>query len=124
MDARKLAGVIITDHEYPLLVVPRLLTKIVLHKTIESMLQRGEKIHDLVKQSEGLSTSPKAFYTQVCPGSGGLEDEYWQVVKANKQHSCCVLMEDAQMACDALIGITEYFGCSFGSGRLVRNLYR
>lgn len=51
-------------------------TKIVLNKTIESMLQRGEKIDDLVKQSEGLSASSKAFYTQVCPGSGGLEGKY------------------------------------------------
>ena len=114
-----LAGVIISDHEYPQLVAHRLLsqivdeflqkhprtqwhqgtpvlefpelgnyivkyqdpkqadsimkiqqelneTKIVLHKTIESVLERGEKLDSLVARSEGLSASSKAFYTQVC----------------------------------------------------------
>lgn len=37
-------------------------TKIVLHKTIESVLQRGEKIDDLVAKSDGLSTQSKMFY--------------------------------------------------------------
>ncbi|EPE24463.1 SNARE-like protein [Glarea lozoyensis ATCC 20868] len=50
-------------------------TKIVLHKTIESVLQRGEKIDDLVAKSDGLSAQSKMFYTQ-----------------AKKQNSCCVLM--------------------------------
>ncbi|KAI1852440.1 hypothetical protein JX265_011073 [Neoarthrinium moseri] len=50
-------------------------TKIVLHKTIESVLQRGEKIDDLVSKSDGLSQQSKMFYTQ-----------------AKKQNSCCVLM--------------------------------
>lgn len=40
-------------------------TKAVLHKTIESVLQRGEKIDDLVAKSDGLSASSKMFYTQV-----------------------------------------------------------
>src|SRR5205814_1641087 len=40
-------------------------TKIVLHKTIESVLQRGEKIDDLVAKSDGLSAQSKMFYTQV-----------------------------------------------------------
>lgn len=40
-------------------------TKIVLHKTIESMLERGENIDNLVARSEGLSTASKMFYTQV-----------------------------------------------------------
>lgn len=40
-------------------------TKIVLHKTIESVLERGEKIDNLVARSEGLSTASKMFYTQV-----------------------------------------------------------
>ena len=37
-------------------------TKIVLHKTIESVLQRGEKIDDLVAKSDGLSAQSKMFY--------------------------------------------------------------
>ena len=40
-------------------------TKIVLHNTIESVLQRGEKIDDLVAKSDGLSAQSKMFYTQV-----------------------------------------------------------
>jgi len=50
-------------------------TKIVLHKTIESVLQRGEKLDDLVAKSDGLSAQSKMFYTQ-----------------AKKQNSCCVIM--------------------------------
>ncbi|PBP24005.1 synaptobrevin [Diplocarpon rosae] len=50
-------------------------TKIVLHKTIESVLQRGEKIDDLVAKSDGLSAQSKMFYTQ-----------------AKKQNSCCMIM--------------------------------
>ncbi|KAI9719701.1 MAG: hypothetical protein M1828_006134 [Chrysothrix sp. TS-e1954] len=50
-------------------------TKITLHKTIESVLQRGEKIDDLVSKSDGLSAQSKMFYTQ-----------------AKKQNSCCVVM--------------------------------
>lgn len=50
-------------------------TKIVLHKTIESVLERGVKIDDLVQKSEGLSAQSKMFYTQ-----------------AKKQNSCCTVM--------------------------------
>ncbi|KAH8764164.1 Longin-like domain-containing protein [Diaporthe sp. PMI_573] len=39
-------------------------TKIVLHKTIESVLERGEKIDDLVQKSDGLSSQSKMFYQQ------------------------------------------------------------
>ncbi|KAK1020141.1 palmitoyltransferase, partial [Friedmanniomyces endolithicus] len=39
-------------------------TKIVLHKTIESVLERGEKIDSLVAKSDGLSAQSKMFYTQ------------------------------------------------------------
>ncbi len=41
-------------------------TKIVLHKTIESVLQRGEKIDDLVAKSDGLSSQSKMFYRTSC----------------------------------------------------------
>ena len=50
-------------------------TKIVLHKTIESVLERGEKIDTLVQKSNDLSSSSKQFYTQ-----------------AKKQNSCCLIM--------------------------------
>ncbi|RMD41840.1 hypothetical protein DV735_g3266, partial [Chaetothyriales sp. CBS 134920] len=50
-------------------------TKIVLHKTIESVLERGEKIDSLVQKSDGLSAQSKMFYQQ-----------------AKKQNSCCVVM--------------------------------
>ncbi|KAF9652755.1 snare protein YKT6 [Thelephora ganbajun] len=50
-------------------------TKIVLHKTIESVLQRGEKINDLVDRSQALSAQSKMFYKT-----------------AKKQNSCCLIM--------------------------------
>ena len=40
-------------------------TKIVLHKTIESVLQRGEKIDDLVAKSDGLSAQSRMFYSKL-----------------------------------------------------------
>ena len=50
-------------------------TKEIIHKTIESVLERGEKIDNLVAKSEGLSASSKMFYSQ-----------------AKKQNSCCTVM--------------------------------
>lgn len=50
-------------------------TKIVLHKTIDSVLQRGEKLDDLVARSDALSTQSKMFAKQ-----------------AKKTNSCCVVM--------------------------------
>ncbi|KAK0623577.1 Longin-like domain-containing protein [Podospora aff. communis PSN243] len=50
-------------------------TKIVLHKAIDSVLQRGEKLDDLVAKSGDLSAQSKAFYKT-----------------AKKQNSCCVVM--------------------------------
>ncbi|XP_044267493.1 synaptobrevin homolog YKT6 [Tribolium madens] len=47
-------------------------TKIILHHAIESVLQRGEKLDDLVSKSEGLSMQSKAFYKT-----------------ARKTNSCC-----------------------------------
>ncbi|ORX80672.1 synaptobrevin-like protein ykt6, partial [Basidiobolus meristosporus CBS 931.73] len=47
-------------------------TKVVLHKTIESVLQRGEKIDSLVERSDELSTQSKMFYKT-----------------ARKTNSCC-----------------------------------
>ncbi|KZT38698.1 snare protein YKT6 [Sistotremastrum suecicum HHB10207 ss-3] len=50
-------------------------TKIVLHKTIETVLQRGEKLDNLVERSTALSAQSKMFYKT-----------------AKKQNSCCVVM--------------------------------
>ena len=40
-------------------------TMIVMHKNIESVLGRGEKIDTLVEKSEGLSAQSRMFYKQV-----------------------------------------------------------
>ena len=50
-------------------------TKIVLHNTIDSMLQRGEKLDQLVDRSTDLSRQSKVFYKQ-----------------AKRQNSCCSIM--------------------------------
>ena len=50
-------------------------TKEVLHKTMEVVLARGEKIDDLVAKSEKLTQQSKLFYTQ-----------------ARKTNSCCEVM--------------------------------
>ncbi|XP_075889372.1 synaptobrevin homolog YKT6 [Nelusetta ayraudi] len=50
-------------------------TKIILHNTMESLLQRGEKLDDLVAKSEHLSTHSRVFYKN-----------------ARKQNSCCEVM--------------------------------
>lgn len=39
-------------------------TKAVLHTTMQSVLERGEKLDDLIKASENLSDQSKMFYTQ------------------------------------------------------------
>ncbi|KXJ28686.1 synaptobrevin homolog YKT6 [Exaiptasia diaphana] len=49
-------------------------TKVVLHNTIETVLERGEKLDDLVEKSEGLSMQSKAFYKT-----------------AKKTNSCCCI---------------------------------
>ncbi|KAG8141420.1 putative Synaptobrevin YKT6-B-like protein [Naja naja] len=89
-----LAGVVIADHEYPSRVCFTLLdknprdadamtkvqaeldeTKVILHNTMESLLERGEKLDDLVAKSEILGNQSKAFYKT-----------------ARKQNSCCDIM--------------------------------
>jgi synaptobrevin homolog YKT6 len=37
-------------------------TKVVLHKTIESVLERGEKLDSLVERSDALSSQSRLFY--------------------------------------------------------------
>lgn len=50
-------------------------TKITLHQTIESVLQRGEKLENLVDKSSDLSMASQMFYKQ-----------------ARKNNQCCKLM--------------------------------
>lgn len=50
-------------------------TKVILHKTIESVLERGEKLDNLVERSTALSAQSKMFYKT-----------------AKKQNSCCSVM--------------------------------
>jgi synaptobrevin family protein YKT6 len=50
-------------------------TKVVLHKTIESVLARGEKLDALVDKSADLSLASQMFYKQ-----------------ARKTNSCCKMM--------------------------------
>jgi synaptobrevin family protein YKT6 len=49
--------------------------QVVLHKTIESMLERGEKLDALVDKSTDLSMASQMFYKQ-----------------ARKTNSCCKMM--------------------------------
>lgn len=49
-------------------------TKIIMHGTIESMLERGEKLDDLVEKSDALSFQSRSFYKT-----------------AKKTNSCCVI---------------------------------
>ncbi len=50
-------------------------TRDVLHQTIDSVLQRGEKLEDLVERSGELSAQSKVFYAQ-----------------AKKANSCCAVV--------------------------------
>lgn len=50
-------------------------TKEVLHKTVEAVLARGEKLDDLIVKSDQLSSQSKLFYRQ-----------------AKKTNSCCEIM--------------------------------
>mmetsp|Transcript_2689 Transcript_2689/g.3062 ORF Transcript_2689/g.3062 Transcript_2689/m.3062 type:complete len:200 (+) Transcript_2689:277-876(+) len=50
-------------------------TKVILHKTIDSVLARGEKLDTLVEKSTDLSMASQVFYKQ-----------------ARKQNQCCVIM--------------------------------
>ncbi|PVI04841.1 snare-like protein [Periconia macrospinosa] len=50
-------------------------TKVFMRKNIEAVLERGEKVDNLVAKSDNLSAQSKMFYTQ-----------------AKKQNSCCTVM--------------------------------
>lgn len=54
--------------EGPVSFTPRRLCVSVQHSTMESLLERGEKIDDLVSKSEVLGIHSKAFYKTVRTG--------------------------------------------------------
>lgn len=53
-------------------------TKIILHKTIESVLERGEKLDNLVQKSSDLSTASQLFYKQAS----------WEKGVCERGHAC------------------------------------
>jgi len=67
-------------------------TKVILHKTIESVLERGEKIDDLVAKSQGLSDTSRMFYSKFCAAAVSRTVLINMVAKAKQQNSCCILM--------------------------------
>ena len=68
-------------------------TKITLHKTIESVLERNVKLDDLVNKSEGLSSQSKMFYKQVSQGYNLASTNMLTLpLQAQKQNSCCSIM--------------------------------
>lgn len=75
-------------------------TKIVLHKTMESLLARGEKLDDLVAKSDELSSASKTFYKT-----------------AKKTNSCCVSIGGGDHAC-VRVGLIFLFGFFLGILRL------
>ena len=69
-----------------------------LHKTIESVLERGEKIDSLVEKSDGLSAQSKMFYSKSFV-SFVRSMQYLNIVltssiteQAKQQNSCCIIM--------------------------------
>lgn len=61
-------------------------TKIVLHKTIESVLQRGENIDNLVAKSDGLSNQSKMFY-RMTPIRPWRREDVSLTIRQNKPRS-------------------------------------
>uniref|UniRef100_A0A0E0CDB6 V-SNARE coiled-coil homology domain-containing protein n=1 Tax=Oryza meridionalis TaxID=40149 RepID=A0A0E0CDB6_9ORYZ len=58
-------------------------TKIILHKTIDSVLSRGERLDSLVEKSSDLSAASQMFYKQ-----------------AKKTNSCCTILAASQVGFD------------------------
>ncbi|KAG8178648.1 hypothetical protein JTE90_028705 [Oedothorax gibbosus] len=61
-------------------------TRIILHTTIESLLQRGEKLDDLVNKADELSTQTKKFY-----------------LSARKTNACCQGAEISDILSSGLV---------------------
>lgn len=71
-------------------------TKVVLHKTIESVLERGEKLDNLVERSNALSAQSKMFYKTAKKvssiASSFVFPSFVVLMSRLQQNSCCVLM--------------------------------
>lgn len=61
------------------------------HKTIESVLERGEKLDNLVERSNALSAQSKMFYKTAKKVRCRRASQYDYVTDV-KQNSCCVIM--------------------------------
>lgn len=62
------------------------------HKTIESVLQRGEKINDLVDRSNALSAQSKMFYKTAKKVCSATSRHIRSLPLSFQQNSCCVVM--------------------------------
>nr|CAG4652193.1 EOG090X0E6P [Triops cancriformis] len=89
-------------------------TKIILHNTIEAVLERGEKLDDLVSKSQGLSDASKMFYKT-----------------ARKTNSCCsfvriefadIFFAEANTLTDIHTACTKHY--HYELGELEATVYR
>ena len=63
------------------------------HKTIESVLERGEKLNDLVDRSNALSAQSKMFYKTAKKVCGLIVYSALTLMSSfTQQNSCCVVM--------------------------------
>lgn len=76
-------------------------TKVILHKTIESVLERGEKIDDLVAKSQGLSDTSRMFYSE-CRQLGEIFN--------------CANLVNSQGQTTELVLYTDVDGCKWALG--------
>ena len=63
-------------------------TKIILHRSIEAVLERDEKLHDLVAKSDELSEGSKMFYKTV-PKQGCCSSLNWRKIRENAKFRIC-----------------------------------
>jgi synaptobrevin family protein YKT6 len=90
-------------------------TKIVLHKTIESVLERGEKLDNLVERSNALSGTSRMFYAQVSwltrgHGRAGLTD--CRPRNRTRAVSLCECGEEGRRYAMGLRGVLLVLFCS------------
>jgi len=62
------------------------------HKTMESVLQRGEKLDTLVERSESLSAHSKAFYKTAKKVRDVTNLFHVRLNASFQQNSCCTIM--------------------------------
>lgn len=97
-------------------------TKIVLHKTIESVLQRGEKIDDLVQKSDGLSSQSKMFYRKFFGRNGpGIRPILTFTLRTSKEAEF-VLVSHSQNEPDGPTGLEQLLPLEADTDLPVRSL--